>query len=56
MPVGASLTAVTTMDAVAVLLLKAVVPPLMLVSAVLPAVSVDLSQARKVRALVIVPL
>ena len=54
--VGASLTGVTVMEAVAVLTLNAVVPPLILVSAVPPTVPVDLSQARKLRALVIVPL
>ena len=53
---GMSLTGVTVMAAVSVVLLKAVLPPLVLVSAVLPFVPDVVSQARKVMPLVIVPL
>ena len=48
MRVGASLTAVTVMPAVAVALENALLPPLVLVLAVLPAVPLVWSQARKV--------
>ena len=53
---GASLTALIVKFAVSVAVLKAVVPPLVVVSAVPPFVPVVRSQARKVIALVIVPL
>src|SRR5262245_41007480 len=53
---GASLTALTTSEAVSVADEKAVVPPLVEVLAVLPFVPLVWSQARKVMALEIVPL
>ena len=45
---GASLTSVTVMALVAVAVLKALVPPLLEVSTLLPAVPLVWSQARKV--------
>ena len=53
---GASLTALTTRLAVSVAVEKAVVPPLLVVSARVPLVPLVWSQARKVRALARVPL
>ena len=53
--VGASLTAVTVRLAVSVAVLKAVLPPLVEVSAVPPLVPLLRSQARKVMALGSVP-
>ena len=47
--VGASFTAVTVIDAVSVAVLKAVLPPVVLTSTVLPAEPVLWSQARKAR-------
>ena len=52
---GASLTAVTVMLLLAVALLNAVEPPLLVVSAVRPAVPVVWSHARKLRPFVTVP-
>ena len=52
---GASLTAVTVMPAAAVALLNALVPPLVEVSAVLPAMPLVASQARKVMPLPTLP-
>ncbi|TWT50139.1 hypothetical protein Pla22_28790 [Rubripirellula amarantea] len=51
--VGASLTLVTTIDAVSVAELNAVVPPLLDASTLLPAVPLVPSQARKVKSFVV---
>src|SRR2546423_2809191 len=53
---GASLTALTVMFAAAVLLLKAVIPPLLVVLAVLPTAPLVWSQARKVMLAETLPL
>ena len=53
---GASLTAVTVTSTTSVALENAVVPPLLLVSTLLPALPLVVSQARRVRAPALVPL
>ena len=55
-PTGASLTGLTTIDAVSVAVENAVVPPLVAVFAVPPLAPLVRSQARNVIALAIVPL